>query len=232
MAIAMLTAVTATQTFGNNTVTIGASPSADVTDWFDEFCVEDNSCGANSSQTDGKGACIASNYPTSTEIYLRYDFDEVGVSGANTMDGCWMVDVDQNGNADRALCFSLDSSGGLASSITATLYTCNDSAPTTCGMDQAVTSSAVCAFNNDVPDGSQLLDCAVGDKDLAVECSVSLADLGWTSNTVELLQGCSSSSDQPNSSTFDCFGSPDSPLIIDPENGDNSPVELLFFTVE
>ena len=184
---------------------------------------------------DAKGACIASNHASvvpATTAYLRLDFDDVGRGGANTMDGCWLVDVNQNGNVDRGLCFSISSTANLASSITTTLFTCNDSSSTTCGGDAAVASSAVCAFNNATADADQLTDCDAGDDDLAVECSASLADLGWISGTVSLIQGCTSTSAQPNSATFDCFGSPGAPLIIDPQTGSNVPVELEFFVIE
>lgn len=220
-----------------NTVTIGTSPTADVSDWSDEFCVADPppDCDDFPNQQDAKGACIASNYvapgPADT-AFLRFDFDEIGRNGANTIDGCWLVDVNQNGLVERALCFSVASTGGVASSVVGTLFTCNDSAATTCGNDMAVASSATCALNNATPDAQQLADCAVGDLDLAVECSVLLTDMGWTTGAISLIQGCSSTSAQPNSATFDCFGSPTDPLVIDPENGMNLPIELVYFTVE
>jgi len=232
-AVALLSVLIATGALGDNTVTIGSSPMTDVSDWDDEYCVADTSCGANSSQNDGKGACIASNFPTSTHAYLRYDYDEVGLSGNNTMDGCWLVDVDEDDLVDRALCFTIGSSGGLANSIATTLYSCSGSANSCGGSPAPLVSDAMCAFNNATPDGSQLLDCDVGDNDLAVECSVSLSDMGWTAgDTLQLIQGCSTSSAQPTSSTFECFGEPGSPLIIDPNTGGNMPVELQFFTIE
>ena len=233
IALVLLTAVITTDALGDNTVTIDGV----ITDWADEFCVADPEpagCDDYPGQQDGKGACIASNWvspgPADT-VYLRYDFDEVGANGANTIDGCWLIDVNQNGNSDRALCFTIASSGGLANAITTGLFTCNDST-VSCGQQVEVASSAVCAINNAVADASQLADCDVADVDLAVECSAPLADLGWTTGVINLVQGCSSTAAQPNSSTFDCFGSPAEPLIIDPTGGGNLPVELQYFGIE
>ena len=234
----LLMALITTDALGQNTVTIGSSPTADITDWGDEYCVtkpDPAACDDYPNQQDGKGACIATNYsapgPANT-AYLRYDFDEIGLNGNNTMDGCWLIDVNQNGNADRALCFSVSSSGGIASGVTTTLFSCNDSSSGACGGDMVMTSSAACAFNNDTADIYQLANCAALDKDLAIECSASLTDMGWSSGEIGLLWGCSSTSAQPNSSTFDCFGDPSAPLYIDPNTGQNYPVELQYFEIE
>ena len=233
----LITAVT-NDTFAVNDVTIGTSPTADITDWSDEYCVQDADpadCNDYSGQSDGKGACIASNYsapgPADT-AFLRYDFDDTGATGRNTIDGCWLVDVDQNGFSNRALCFSVSSSGGTAVRVTSQLFTCNDTTPGCSGSAPIATSSAVCAINNAVPDVNQLTDCAIADTDLAVECSASLSDMGWTSGRIGLLQGCSSVSATPTSTFKDCFGDPSAPLFIDPTNGENLPVDLQFFEIE
>jgi hypothetical protein len=229
-------AVISADVFGDNTVTVGTSPTADITDWSDEYCVGDAQCDDFPNQQDGKGVCIASNYasPTPANLaFLRLDFDDVGQSGANTMDGCWLIDVDQDGNANRALCFSLSSTANVASSVTTTLYDCNDTDDNTCGGSMVLGStSATCEFNNAVGDSDQLADCTASDSDLAVECSATLADLGWSSGDIGLLQGCVGVSNPANAATFDCFGSPEQPLIIDPETGDNTPVELQLFQVD
>jgi hypothetical protein len=219
-----------------NTVTIdtAGSPTADVSDWADEVCFQDDACDDFPGQQDAKGVCIASDFATTdpspaTTAYLRFDFDERSVSGANSLDGCWLVDVNQNGNVDRALCFSLvgnpvdfrPAPDGIL------FFSCNDSTTTTCGgSTQVMGSSASCALNNNSV-ADQLLDCGDG-ADAAIECSITLADLGWASGEVDLIQGCSSTSAQPNSATFDCFNG----LVIDPEDGGNTPVELLGFSVE
>ncbi len=95
------------------TIDTAGDPLADVTDWADEYCVADDACGDFSGdQRDTKGACIASDFASTdpnptTAAYLRFDFDTTSVPGANTVDGCWLVDANQYDLIENALCFSL-----------------------------------------------------------------------------------------------------------------------------
>ncbi len=214
----------------NVTIDAGGSPTADLTDWLDETCFADDACDDFPNQQDATGACIASDFDTSqpaTTAYLRFDMDDATVPGANTLDGCWLVDVNQNGFVDRALCFSLG--GSPVDLISGQLFTCGDSSASACAMDMPVASSVVCAANSSTA-GLDLFPVCAG-PDTAVECSISLADLGWTSGVVSLLMGCTSTSSVPNSATFDCIADVGNSLIIDPESGTNTPVELLSFSV-
>ncbi len=202
---------------GQNTVTIdtGGSPTATLSDWQDETLFPDDLCDDFPNQQDVTGVGIASNWVNpgpATTIYLRFDFDDTTVSGANTLDGCWLVDTDQDGNVNRGLCFSLG--GSPVDLVSTRFFTCNDSTTSTCAGDVEVFgSSASCAVNSGTT-GADLFPVCPG-PDTGVECSVSLTDLGWAAGVVRLLQGCSSTSAQPNSATFDCIPG----LIIDPATG-------------
>jgi hypothetical protein len=212
-----------------NTVTIDGS----FADWTDEFCRPDNACGDFAGQRDAKGACVASNFVTpgpATTVYLRFDFDVTGLPGANTADGCWLVDVNQNGNVDRGLCFSLQ--GNPLVIQTTQMFTCDDSTTVTCGVPVPVASSVACAVNSNVTTDRLLKTCSGDSADTGVECSISLADLGWVSGKIFKLWACTHTSAQPNVTSFDCIVDENNPLIIDPENGDNVPVELQEFSVE
>jgi len=159
----------------DNTVTIDGS----FADWTDEFCRPDDTCDDFPGQADAKGACIASNFVSpgpATAAYLRFDFDVTGLSGANTADGCWLVDVNQNGNVDRALCFSLQ--GNPLVLQTTQMFTCNDSAAATCGGDAPAASGAACDENANVTTDRLLNSCSGDSADAGVECSVPLTDLG------------------------------------------------------
>ena len=46
------------------------------------------------------------------------------------------------------------------------------------------------------------------------------------------VRACTYNSAQPNSNSSDCMADGENPFIIDPENGDNVPVELQEFNVE
>jgi hypothetical protein len=212
-----------------NDVTIDGS----FADWTDEFCRPDDTCDDFPDQADAKGACIASNFVTpgpATTAHLRFDFDVTGLSGANTADGCWLVDVDQNGNVDRALCFSLQ--GNPLVLQTTQMFTCNDNAAETCGGPTAAASSADCDENTNLTTDRLLNTCSGDSADTGVECSVPLTDLGWVSGRISLLKACTYNSAQPNSNTSDCMADGTNPFIIDPENGENVPVELQEFSVE
>lgn len=228
--VSILALLVASPAGAANTVTIDGTFS----DWSDEYCRADNACNDFPNQQDAKGACIASNFVTpgpATTAYLRFDFDDTGLSGQNSADGCWLVDVDQDGNVNRALCFHLT---GNPLVLQATqMFTCNDSSATTCGQDAAVDSAATCDENSNVTTDRILTSCAGDTADTAVECSVSLTDLGWTSGKISLVKACTYTSNlQPNSATFDCMADGANAFIIDPENGNNVPVELQEFSIE
>ena len=233
---------------GQNDVTIdtAGSPAADVSDWADEVCFADDVCDEFPNQQDVTGVCIASDFASTDpnpamNIFLRFDFDDTTASGANSLDGCWLVDVNQNGFVDRGLCFSLQSPMGPPGTPVdlrpppdgVRFFTCGDTTTDTCAMDvEVMGSSAACAVNNNTTGADRFPTPMCAPPDAAVECSISLADLGWTSGPVVLLVGCSSTAAQPNSATFDCVAEGGNPLTIDPESGGNFPVELQSFSIE
>jgi hypothetical protein len=200
-------------------------------DWSDEYCKADpGACDDFPNQQDTKGACIASNFAATTPspattVYLRFDFDVQGLSGANTADACWLIDTDTDGNSNAAICMEL--AGNLFSSIINPYFTCNDSAPACGGPVAASPASLTCAFTNSLA-AVQQLECSAGDAgDAAVECSISTADLGVSANNiVTLISGCTFGSAQPNSATHDC-ATEGGPFVIDLEDGGNTPVELI-----
>jgi hypothetical protein len=227
--VSILALLGASPSGADNTVTIDGT----FTDWTDEFCRPDDTCDDFPGQADAKGACIASNFLApgpATVAYLRFDFDVTGLSGANTADGCWLVDVNQNGNVDRALCFSLQ--GNPLVLQTTQMFTCNDSAAATCGGADEVSSSAACDKSANVTTDRLLNTCSEDSADTGVECSVPLINLGWVSGRISLLRACTYNSAQPNSNSSDCMADSTDPFLIDPENGENVPVELQEFSVE
>ncbi len=216
----------------SNTVTIDGVMS----DWSDEFCRADTVCDDFSNQFDAKGACIASNWVTpgpATTLYLRFDFDDFARSGANTQDGCWLVDVDQNGNVDAALCFTLANN---PVTLTQTRYfSCADTTNSTCASaaeQVPVPVGTNCAVSNNVVAPDILFSCPADTRDSGVECSVPLAAMGWTSGVISLLRGCTFASAQPNSNSSDCIADIGNPFTVDPEGGGNAPVELIDFSIK
>jgi hypothetical protein len=228
---ALAALLAATDAAAQNTVTIDGA----FADWADEFCRPDTVCADFTGQADAKGACIASNFAATnpspaTTAYLRFDFSASGLAGANTADGCWLVDSNQSAMVDRALCFSL--SGDPLTLQQTRFFTCNDTSATTCGGATEVASASLCAINSALATAQQLLVCGGDTADTAVECSVPLSALGWTSGQIVLLRGCTYNSAQPNSNPSDCIVDGASPFIIDPETGGNTPVRLQHLSIE
>jgi hypothetical protein len=204
-------------------------------DWSDEYCKPDpGACDDFPNQQDTKGACIASNLAATTPspantVYLRFDFDDTGLNGGNTGDACWLVDSDQDGNANRALCMEV--TGNPFNTLQSFLYDCNDSSASCGGAVLSGTQAQTCAFTSALAAGQQL-ECSAGDPgDTAVECSIPVANLGWASGNIVLLSGCTFGSPQPNSAEHDCATS-DGPFVIDPAGGGNTPVGLLEVSVD
>ena len=215
-----------------NTVTIDGDVTP-VGDWDDEYCVEDvDGCDDEPGQRDSKYACIASNFASvqpADLLYLRFDFDETGFTGANTGDGCWLLDTDGDLNVNTALCFTLSGSPATLDPAMVELYSCNDSMADRCGGSTAIASaSPVCLLDVDAPDATS----CNGSPDAAVECSLPVADVGSLTSGTVLLGACTFPSEVPNSAPSDCVNDSGSPFIIDPFNGTNVPVELLRFSVE
>jgi hypothetical protein len=215
-----------------NSVTIDGDVTP-VGDWDDEYCVEDvDGCNDEPGQRDSKYACIASNYasvqPADT-IYLRFDFDETGFTGANTGDGCWLLDTDGDTLVNKALCFTLSGNPATLDPADVELFDCNDSMDDRCGGSTAVpTASPQCLLDIDAPDATT----CNGGPDAAIECSLPLSDVEWMTGEAILLGACTYPSEVPNSAPTDCVNDPDGPFVIDPETGGNTPVNLLSFTIE
>lgn len=215
-----------------NVVTIDGDVTP-VGDWDDEFCVEDvDGCDDQPGQRDTKYACIASNFATvqpADTLYLRFDFDETGFTGANTGDGCWLLDTDDDLNVNIALCFTLSGNPATLDPADVELYTCNDSMADRCAGSVVVPSATpLCALDVNAPDGTS---CAAG-PDAAVECSLPVADVGSLTDGTVLLGACTFPSAIPNSAPSDCVNDQGSPFVIDTQNGSNVPVELVRFSIE
>jgi hypothetical protein len=215
---AMLSLLSTSPSSAVNDVTIDGN----FADWADELCQPDETCDDFLGQRDAKGACAASNFVgagAATIVYLRFDFNVTARRGANTADACVVVDTNQNGNVDRAVCLSLQ--GNPLVLQTAQMFICNDTMPTSCGGPVPVASDLSCDENANVLPSRQLTMCPGDSADTAIECSFSLGAAGALSGPITVL-ACTSTSAQPNSSTFDCLP------IINPI----VPVQLQEFSVE
>lgn len=203
-----------------------------LTDWADETTISDpDGCDDIMGQRDLQLAGIASNFDTvmpADTICLLQVFDETGTSGANTMDGCWLLDNDSNGMADLAMCTSTEMNPAVMIAGWPQLLTCNDSNNDRCGGAATIASPTLsCA----VVQNEATLDCSPNGT--AIECCINVSDLPMVAagDVVSLLAGCTFPSGQANSAPADCaFSSPGE--TIDTTTGNNTPVELISFSVE
>lgn len=216
-----------------NSVIIDGDVDA-VGDWDDENCLPDVD-GQNDvpGQKDVNYACIASNFATvqpSDTIYLRFDFDVTGLNGGNSGDGCWLLDQDQNGGADLAVCFTLRNNPFTLVSADVKGYTCNGANLDRCsGHNEIVPFSVNCQL-----DGVTANFFDNSDDDASVECSIPITTFGLSAgDIVSFLFGCSYPSAVPNSAPSDCVNDINNPFVIDTNTGDSStPVELIYFNIE
>jgi len=133
-----------------------------------------------------------------TSLSVSWSWDEISVSGANTLDACSLYDTDADGNVNFALCVTDPTDGPIVT----TLYTCGDNSPDRCSSPV----NSVPVFASTCSTSTQNIDpFAAGasfPQDQVASCTVVLADVGASSAT--LLDGCSYPSRDPSSDPVDC----------------------------
>lgn len=139
-------------------------------------------------------------------LNILWNWDEVSVSGNNTLDGCALFDTDGDGNANAALCATVANTGPPTSLVlkATTLYTCGDGRNDRCSSTiAAVTKSSPTACQLSFPSATDPFTAGAGyPNDTRVFCTVKLSDVAASSAV--LLNTCSYPSAQPNSDPSDC----------------------------
>src|SRR5215216_5936925 len=140
-------------------------------------CVDDTA-GANDEpgQKDLTQLCVdSSGLPLTLQV--TWNWDEISVSGNNTLDACSLYDTDGDGNVNFALCVT----DPTDDAITVTLYNCGDDANDRC--TQPITE--VDSFSSTCSTSTQGTDPfstgAAFPLDRVASCSVVLADVGASS---------------------------------------------------
>jgi hypothetical protein len=135
-----------------------------------------------------------------TSLFVKWQWDETGSSGNNTLDGCSLYDTDGDGLANLAACVS--TLGEPAALGAVTLYTCNNTSPDRCSGAAVVTTGSTACTVNAATDPFPGGDSAPNDA--GTSCSIVLADFGTGATSAKLLDVCSYPSAQPNSDPSDC----------------------------
>src|SRR5262249_8371470 len=147
---------------------------------------------------------------------ITWNFDDTVWSGSNTGDGCALFDDNGDGNADRAVCVTIEGAATMQAN-NPKCYTCGNTRPDRCTNSVLGTCTTTCSvvlaadpfalnpahLGNDCKDDSS---CPNGSaccrsKDAQVDCCLAPADAGPGG---VMIDGCSYPSQQPNSDPSDC----------------------------
>jgi hypothetical protein len=142
-------------------------------------------------------------------IGVRWTWDDIDVwGGSNTGDACALLDTNNDGKANFALCDRINVISGQLTQIATILYSCKNQGKfgevDRCFSSEPVTvSSTSCSISN-VSEGFP--GQGEDGSDTQAECSVLLTELGTNVNiaNVDLINVCSYPSGSPNSNPFDC----------------------------
>lgn len=165
------------------------------------ICVND-SAGANDKpeQKDLTKLCVDyAGLPTT--VQTTWNWDELGTSGANTMDACNLFDTDGDGNINYAVCVTTQNTPATFQALTT--YSCGDDKIDRCTspattISNGTTSCSVSQKSNDpFPAGTN------NPKDTEGTCTIQLSTVGGAS--AKLIDVCSYPSSQPNSDPSDCI---------------------------
>jgi hypothetical protein len=184
-----------------------------------------NTCddgGANDTPEQSDLNCMSRADNVSGRLHVRWTWDDIDqwTGSGQTGDACALLDTDNDGNANAALCVRITNPNGDPAQIaqfggSPILYKCGDGSAERCtskvSIDQ-LHSTSVCTL-------SKVPDQIVGGQDgLDVEalCNLRLQDLGANLNIadIDLLNVCSFPSGSPNSNPFDCVVSPAAGFLV------------------
>jgi len=170
-------------------------------------CVNDTA-GANDEpgQKDLTQLCTLSS--NSTAVHITWNWDELGTTGQNTMDGCALFDTNGDGNINYSVCVT--TTGSPATLQSTTIYSCGDdkidrcTSPVAALVGPYATTCSLFAATDPFPTGAD------SPKDTGADCNLVFADVGGSA--AQLVDVCSYPSQQPNSDPSDC-------VIIQPKAG-------------
>jgi len=141
------------------------------------------------------------NLPTSEHI--TWNWDELGSSGANTLDACALFDTDGDGNVNYSACVSTTGNPAVFSGLT--IYSCNDTSTEKCLGNATVASSPTALSQCALAPGTDPFPAGANyPLDTMADCTVFLSEVGGQ-NSASLLDVCSYPSGQPTSAPSDCI---------------------------
>ena len=156
-----------------------------------------------------------SHISTENELHVNWLWDETSYPGANTGDACALFDSDGDGNANFAICVTIEGDPATQAADSPRLYDCTaDSRNDRCG--GAVEISPILSTCTVSIDGTDTLaDCVIDLNDVSVPDAF-------------LLNACSFNSEEPNSNPPDCVLGPGMGLTIIKDVTDDAAIESVF----
>jgi uncharacterized protein (DUF2141 family) len=173
-------------------------------------CVNDTA-GANDEpgQKDLTQLCI-DDAGLPTYEHVTWNWDELGTSGSNTLDGCALFDTNGDGNINYSVCVT--TTGNPATLQSTTLYSCGDDKIDRCTSPVTALTIAHGTSCSVSQQSTDPFSTGAGyPKDTVADCTLYLGDVGG-GNVAKLIDVCSYPSQQPNSDPSDC-------VIIQPKSG-------------
>ncbi|HXC49429.1 MAG TPA: hypothetical protein VN634_00975 [Candidatus Limnocylindrales bacterium] len=178
-----------------------------------ESCQVDTG-GANDrpGQRDVTEFCVEEADGSPFELYALTNSDEIESGGANTIDICFLLNVDDDAFVNYAVCATLrGDDGGPTFLGMVRLFRCIDTKPDRCMSSVQIFGAHNTACEVRHPDTDPFSPAASngpGDEypfDSELLCAIDLDDFGITSSTLRILDSCSFPSMSPNSDPDDCI---------------------------
>jgi uncharacterized repeat protein (TIGR01451 family) len=142
-------------------------------------------------------------YGVTGSVPITFNWDELGTSGANTLNGCALFDTDGDFKANYALCVVTGNNPAVQVSDSPRLYTCTDGRVDRCTGQVLVATPYASSCTTTSPSATDPFPTGASyPNDTRASCTVALSDVGGGSAL--LLNVCSYPSEIPHSDPSDC----------------------------
>lgn len=135
-----------------------------------------------------------------TTVATTWNWDDLGTSGANTLDACNLFDTDGDGNINYAVCVTTEDEPATLQTLTT--YSCGDAKIDRCTTPATPVSSGTTVCDVSQQDTDPFSAGNEYPTDTEGTCTIQLSTVGGT--TAKLIDVCSYPSAQPNSDPSDC----------------------------
>ena len=164
------------------------------------FVNDENGADDQPGQKDLSSQSVAT--PSPGVLWVSWKWDETGLSGGNTGDGCALFDNDGDSKVNFAICVTIQGKPALQAPVSPRVYTCGDGKVDRCTSTYTQISpiNSACVTNTLASDPFHN-----GATDTQAICNIALSDVGGAGNgSTNLVNTCSYPSQTPTSDPSDC----------------------------